>query len=131
MLVDIYSVELHLRMMDSFGLPELTPSEEPELVGPYHFEGQTHFWHYNPRHNVWSVLSEEDPREKLAPHLEGEARRTLVDRFEALHWLPRPQSCSTPSELTPGETFVFSGWRFAWFWIPELGRWELAERGRA
>lgn len=131
MFVDIESAPLHLNLEDAFGLPELPSKTENHVFGPYQLGGESLFWRYNASTQVWSVASATSAA--YTPYLEVEpaVHERLIDTMEVLRSLPRPGFCSTPNVTVRGEEFTFNGWRFAWYWLAELGRWELAEHGPA
>ncbi len=131
MFIEINCAQRHLRMEEAFGLPSLTDPAASEVFGPYKLEGDTLFWSYDGERAAWDVVEAETPYDRIHLDREVAVHEAVVDRFEQLRELPRPSFSSTPNVLHRGESFVFNGWRFAWYWIPPLARWELAERGPA
>lgn len=129
MFVDIHCAQRHLRLQEAFGLPSLADPVASEVFGPYELDGETLFWCYDGERAAWDVLFPETPYDRIYVDREVEVHEALVDRFEQLRELPRPNFPSTPNVLHRGKSFVFSGWRFAWYWVPPLGRWEIAEHG--
>ena len=133
MLVDIKSAGLDAQLESSFGRPLANPTVREELFGPYVLNGEYVFWRYRAAADSWDVLVPDIDAgmSSISFMDDNDAYDQLLEAFDHLRTLPRPGFCSTPNEITTGQTFAFNGWRFTWYWIPQLSRWEIAERGRA
>jgi hypothetical protein len=133
MFVDIDSADLHAQLEELFGRPSPTSRSRQELFGPYNLNGEDVFWRYTTASQTWDVLISDTDAEisSMDTTVPGEAYDDLLENIGHLRSLPRPGFPSTPNELIEGQTFTFDGWTFCWYWVPELGRWECARRGRA
>lgn len=128
MYVELASVSLHAQLVEHFGLPEPTSSEMKELFGYYHFDNDTRYMSYDPRNQTWSVKSP-NPSRSMRSDYDDVPRNKRAEFKECCHLLAMfsPQcKPADPSVATRGESFIHSSWIFAWFWFPELKRWELA-----
>jgi hypothetical protein len=134
--IDSKSAGLHAHLEEAFGLPTPTDSQRIEVFGLYHTTYGNHegprFWCFDPLTRTWSVKAEET-RDDWAPSLHGlkpDEQRDLSRSFRDLSLMERPP---LPRDLTMrlnGEPFIFSGYIFAWYFVPELGRWELVPVGK-
>jgi hypothetical protein len=131
MQVDLDSVELHIEMLEAFGLPTPADPQMKEAFGWYHCgtgedEGPK-YWFFDPSTTAWSVNK---GGSRLTPF--PYSAWCDADRIEAgekqsqLSMMAPPQKPADVSVPAQSSPFLYEGWLFAWFFFPELKRWELA-----
>jgi len=114
-------------MVQYFGLPNPTEREYEEIFGWYHADGDTRYWAYNPQTTAFHIVSTDG--QWIRPELAGEWGEADLEeirqKMDSLQFLPRPPLPDDPTIAVRGEPFAYEGWLFAWFFVPELRRWEL------
>lgn len=115
------------RMLGWFGHPNPTETQHTEVFGWYHADNETRYLAYDPVDGSYDVLTSDN--QWLYPVLSGEWEEDDLEEIrqclDSLQFLPRP---SFPDDLTVvsrSDPFAYEGWLFAWFFVPELRRWEL------
>ena len=116
-------------MVEDFGLPTPSQCYFDEVFGWYHVPNETRYWTFSPRKRQWDVKVEETRATKL---ITAPASWTAKDRSDVwrklkdLSFLTPPSLPRNPAKKVSKKPFVYDGWFFAWTFIPELRRWELA-----
>jgi hypothetical protein len=127
--VELASADLHLRLEEAFGLPTPSDSKYEEIVGAYHLEDGAKYWMFNSGSATWRVVGEDGSwhRHKLVATDWSENEKTEVAKImNDLCFMAPPQAPSSPLTSARSAPFAYRGWLFAWFFFPELRRWELA-----
>lgn len=132
MRIELKSAGLHAHLEEAFGLPTPTDDRMVEIFGLYHTtyndnEGPK-FWCFDPLTQTWDV-NEDDRRprpEGLLDGLNPEDERDLSETLSHLDMMERPPLPRDLTARTESDAFIYSGWIFAWYFFPELRRWELA-----
>jgi hypothetical protein len=115
------------------GMPTPRYEMEDEIIGPYKHDNQEGFLKYHAGESAWSWINCDEPIPGIAemPGVQGDS---LLELREALYTLSSLTPMELPDDRTKlimGEAFTYAEWRFAWAFVPELKRWELAPLGRA
>lgn len=124
-----FSDHLHQEMMEDFGLPTPSQSYFEEVFGCYHVLDETRYWTFDPINRLWDVKVEENRPAKLiaAPaSWTAKDRKDVWKRLRDLSYFAPPSLPRDPTRKMTGKPFVYDGWLFAWTFLPELRRWELA-----
>lgn len=132
MYVTTGSAALHLEMVEEFGLPTPTNPEMAEVFGDYHVGNGPRFWKFDPQKQAWDVKSERTLYSTVAPC----AGWTKDERFEIAHALAGLRMMATPpfpenvDQKIWEPPFIHDSCIFAWVFLPELKRWEIAPIGK-
>lgn len=123
MYIEIDSAPLFFRIVERFGLPEVTSRHEDEVFGSYPADGERlAFLRYSPANERWDVFADPAPGDDAWVSNE----QIELAFIQALEERLRPPPPEDRSRRVQREPFVYSGGRYAWTFLPELRRWAVA-----
>lgn len=132
MYVTVESAEIHVDLVQTLGLPTVTDPLHVELFG-YHYIDTLIHWAFDPVTQAWDVK-----RERARPGIDllpcdlwtDEEGREVSAKIALLNNMAAPPFPADVRKKLTEPPFLYEGWLFAWTFIPELKRWELAPLGK-
>lgn len=118
---------LHENMAQWFGLPEPRERDYEQVFGWYHAADDTRYWVHNPRDGSFRVVTSDGQwmRPTLAGDWEEDDLEGIRQHMDSLQFLSRPPLPDDLAGKHQSDPFTYEGSLFAWFFVPELRRWEL------
>ncbi len=131
--IPVEQISVFDEIVELVGMPEPSKQTSDELIGPYMLGCRSGFVMYHADDASWSWVSgsrmfvNSDDIDGLTE----ENRLKMIEVFDEVKEYPPIALPEDRSKVTLGRPFICNDWRFAWAFMPELKRWELAPLGRA
>lgn len=125
------ALELVAAVNEHWGLPTPRDASRREVFGGYSAQTCGGFLLYDPTTEGWDRLDEDTSIGLFASDWRIEDQLKVSMLMESLEPY-RPSAYPDDRGRTVRQPpFLHQGWEFAWVFVPELKRWELAPTGRA
>ena len=124
------ALELVAAVNEHWGLPTPHDASRREVFGDYGAPSGGGFLRYDPTTAGWDRLEEDTSIGLFAcdwPIEDQLEVSMLIESLKPYRPSAYPDNRSQKASQPP---FLYQGWTFAWVFVPELRRWELAPLGR-
>lgn len=129
MYIELASAKLDRKMEKTWGRPTPMDQQYEEWFGWYHIEDDSRYWSYTPQTQTWRVISATYDRHPVGAEFSDEDRKQIGKDMKILADCPPddPEDPGVRAEMPP---FLHNGWLYAWYYFPELKRWEIGLLGK-